>query len=57
MRNTLLLQTNQTYKQLKCKEYLRDLWSEAKKEVSGWLVKHCVTVTRRRELAELGAVK
>ena len=36
MRNTLLLPKNQIYKQLKCKEYFRDLWSEVEKEVSGW---------------------
>ena len=36
MRNTLLLPTNQIYKQLKCKEYLRISVKKAKKKVGGW---------------------
>nr|POF20561.1 hypothetical protein CFP56_78604 [Quercus suber] len=57
MRNPLLLPTNQIYKQLNCKEYLRISLEKAEKELGGWRVKHCVTVTRRRGLAELGSVK
>ncbi|KAK7839331.1 myrcene synthase [Quercus suber] len=57
MRNPLLLPTNQIYKQLNCKEYLRISLEKAEKELGGWRVKHCVTVTWRRGLAELGSVK
>nr|POE73498.1 hypothetical protein CFP56_33920 [Quercus suber]POE73500.1 hypothetical protein CFP56_33922 [Quercus suber] len=54
MRSPLLLPTNQIYKQLNGEEYLRISLEKAENELGGWRVKHCVTVTRRRGLAELG---
>ena len=42
---------------LKEAKYLQISMEKAEKEVGGWRVKHCVTVTWRGGLAELGSVR
>ena len=44
-------------KEAKDAKYLRISVEKAEKEVGGWRVKHCVTVTWRGGLAELGSVR